>query len=95
MYLVFLFPNFFPLINQIPMKLDLGNIQSVKEFYHEIIKTYDTINILINNAGILLPNEKIERTVDGFETHFGVNHLGHFLLTNLLLPLLKNAENSR
>lgn len=77
------------------MKLDLGNIQSVKEFYHEIIKTYDTIDILINNAGILLPNEKIERTDDGFETHFGVNHLGHFLLTNLLLPLLKNAENSR
>ncbi len=77
------------------MQLDLGNIQSVKEFYHEIIKTYDTIDILINNAGILLPNEKIERTADGFETHFGVNHLGHFLLTNLLLPLLKNAENSR
>ncbi|ODM99364.1 Retinol dehydrogenase 12 [Orchesella cincta] len=79
----------------IPMKLDLGCIQSVKEFYHEIIKSYDTIDILINNAGVLVPSNEIERTADGFETHFGVNHLGHFLLTNLLLPLLKNAENSR
>jgi len=79
----------------IPMKLDLGSIQSVKEFYHEIIKSYDTIDILINNAGVLVPSDEIERTADGFEIHFGVNHLGHFLLTNLLLPLLKNAENSR
>ncbi|CAL8101826.1 unnamed protein product [Orchesella dallaii] len=79
----------------IPMKLDLGSIQSVKEFYHEIIKSYDTIDILINNAGVLVPSDEIERTTDGFEIHFGVNHLGHFLLTNLLLPLLKNAENSR
>lgn len=78
------------------MKLDLGSIQSIKEFYHEIIKTYNTVDILINNAGVLVPcDDKVERTVDGFEVHFGVNHLGHFLLTNLLLPLLKNSENSR
>ncbi|ODN02264.1 Retinol dehydrogenase 13, partial [Orchesella cincta] len=55
----------------IPMKLDLGCIQSVKEFYHEIIKSYDTIDILINNAGVLVPSNEIERTADGFETHFG------------------------
>lgn len=82
-------------IQQIPMKLDLGSIQSIKEFYHEIIKTFDTIDILVNNAGVLIPSDNIERTADGFEAHFGINHLGHFLLTNLLLPLLKNSENSR
>lgn len=52
------------------------------------------MHILINNAGVLeLPKKAL--TVDGFEYHFGVNYLGHFLLTNLLLPALEKSAPSR
>ena len=52
---------------------------------------YDKIDILLNNAGIMaLP--KREETVQGFERQFGVNHIGHFVLTNLLLSKIKAAK---
>lgn len=62
-------------------RLDLASLESVREF----ASGWDgDIYLLINNAGVMIP--PLERTVDGFELQFGTNHLGHFALTNLLLP---------
>jgi NAD(P)-dependent dehydrogenase (short-subunit alcohol dehydrogenase family) len=62
-------------------RLDLASLASVKEF----AAGWDgPIDILINNAGVMIP--PLSRTTDGFEMQFGTNHLGHFALTNLLLP---------
>ncbi|XP_077092772.1 retinol dehydrogenase 14a [Siphateles boraxobius] len=73
--------------------LDLASLKSVRIFCEEIIKEESRIDILINNAGIYqCPYTKSE---DGFEMQFAVNHLGHFLLTNLLLDLLKRSTPSR
>lgn len=67
------------------VELDLGNLESVRRFA-ETITTHPTIDILINNAGVMaMPRQS---TVDGFERQFGINHLGHFALTGLLLPQL-------
>src|SRR5579884_1548799 len=63
-------------------RLDLQDLASVREFADAI----DTVDVLINNAGIMATPEA--RTVDGFESQIGTNHLGHFALTNLLLPKL-------
>jgi NAD(P)-dependent dehydrogenase (short-subunit alcohol dehydrogenase family) len=62
-------------------RLDLASLESVREF---AAGWSDPIDILINNAGIMIP--PLSRTADGFEMQFGTNHLGHFALTNLLLP---------
>uniref|UniRef100_A0A673GPT1 Retinol dehydrogenase 14a n=1 Tax=Sinocyclocheilus rhinocerous TaxID=307959 RepID=A0A673GPT1_9TELE len=73
--------------------LDLASLKSVRIFCEEIMKEESRIDILINNAGIYqCPYTKSE---DGFEIQFAVNHLGHFLLTNLLLDLLKRSAPSR
>ncbi|MDT0390897.1 oxidoreductase [Streptomyces dubilierae] len=61
--------------------LDLADLASVRAFAASVDHPCD---ILINNAGVA--NVPLSRTADGFETHFGTNHLGHFALTNLLLP---------
>ncbi|MGW5643534.1 oxidoreductase [Saccharopolyspora sp. NPDC003752] len=62
-------------------RLDLADLASVREF----ADSWDgDVDLLINNAGVMIPPEG--RTKDGFETQFGTNHLGHFALTNLLLP---------
>lgn len=74
-------------------ELDLANLESVKAFARSIVKDYDRLDILINNAGIMAcPYLK---TDDGFEIQFGTNHLGHFALTGHLLPLLKKTIGSR
>lgn len=52
------------------------------------------VDVLINNAGVMTPPRR-EQTDDGFELQFGANHLGHFALTALLLPLLRAAESAR
>lgn len=70
-------------------KLDLSSLASVRRCAKEIIDTEDKIDILINNAGIM--NCPRMKTVDGFEMQFGTNHLGHFLLTELLLPAIKRS----
>ena len=73
--------------------LDLTSLQSVRDFAAKILKEEPRIDILINNAGVyLVPYSK---TKDGFELTFQVNHLSHFLLTNLLLDRLKEAPSAR
>jgi retinol dehydrogenase-12 len=75
------------------MKCDLASFKSIREFSAEWEKLDLPLHILLNNAGIMAcPRSETE---DGFETQFGVNHLGHFLLTNLLLPSLKKAGSAR
>lgn len=73
--------------------LDLASLKSVRNFCDEILKEEPKIDVLINNAGIY--QCPYTQTEDGFEMQFGVNHLGHFLLTNLLLDLLKCSAPSR
>jgi len=77
------------------MKLELSSLESVRAFCEEVTKKVEQIDILVNNAGVLIPPSNRQKTVEGFEIHFGVNHLSHFLLTNLLLPLLKKSIGSR
>ena len=74
-------------------ELDLASLASVEKFATRIIKEEDHIDILINNAGIFKYNFSLSH--DGIEEHFAVNYLGHFYLTNLLLPVLKNSAPSR
>lgn len=74
-------------------QLDLASFASIKKFAAEILEEESRIDILINNAGIMrCPYWKTE---DGFEMQFGVNHLGHFLLTNLLLDRIKESPTGR
>ena len=74
--------------------LELGSLKSVRACAEAYLETHDTLNILVNNAGIMACPEA--KTEDGFELQFGSNHLGHFVLTGLLAPLLiKAGEGSR
>ena len=76
-----------------PMTLDLSSLKSVHAFAETFKASYDRLNVLINNAGIMwVPYGKTE---DGFENHFGTNHLGHFTLTGLLIGPLLNTTASR
>ncbi|MFF3844316.1 oxidoreductase [Streptomyces sp. NPDC002328] len=71
--------------------LDLGDLASVREFAARL--PYERLDLLVNNAGVMaLP---YGTTADGFETQFGVNHLGHFALTGLLLPRLLATPEAR
>jgi len=70
-------------------KLDLASLASVRECAEQLGNSLEKIDILINNAGIMACPEM--RTKEGFEMQIGTNHFGHFLLTNLLMPLLKKA----
>ena len=72
--------------------LDLGDLSSVKQCARQL-QTEDRIDVLINNAGIMVP--PYELTKDGFESQFGVNHLGPFALTGLLLEKLAKTLSSR
>ncbi|GAA6217715.1 retinol dehydrogenase 12-like [Lates japonicus] len=79
--------------NVVVKKLDLASLQSVRDFAKDIQENEERLDILINNAGVMMcPKWKTE---DGFEMQFGVNHLGHFLLTNCLLDQLKKSAPSR
>lgn len=68
--------------------LNLANLKSVRSFADTILAKVTGIDILINNAGVMAVPTR-ELTADGFEMHFGTNHLGHFALTGLLLPLIE------
>lgn len=75
-------------------KIDLADLSSVKAFASKMIAKGNTIDLLINNAGVMTPPKRLE-TADGFELQFGTNHLGHFALTAQLLPLLRKSSNAR
>ncbi|XP_037622206.1 retinol dehydrogenase 13-like isoform X1 [Sebastes umbrosus] len=79
--------------NVIVKKLDLASLKSVRELAKDVLASEERLDVLINNAGIMsCPKWQTE---DGFEMQFGVNHLGHFLLTNCLTDLLKKSSPSR
>jgi NAD(P)-dependent dehydrogenase (short-subunit alcohol dehydrogenase family) len=73
--------------------LDLSSVAGVRTFATATLAACPRIDVLINNAGIMAT--PFERTVDGFESQFGTNHLGHFLLTGFLMPALSAAAPSR
>jgi len=75
------------------MELDLMSLKSVRAFAKSFIESQSRLDLLINNAGIMVPPFAL--TEDGFESQMGVNYFSHFLLTGLLLPLLEKTENSR
>ncbi|XP_078789868.1 retinol dehydrogenase 12 isoform X3 [Oryzias latipes] len=79
--------------NVVVRHLDLASLYSVRTFAKEFLDTEDRLDILINNAGVMMCPKRL--TEDGFETQLAVNHLGHFLLTNLLLPKLRSSSPSR
>ncbi|SFD57280.1 NAD(P)-dependent dehydrogenase, short-chain alcohol dehydrogenase family [Chitinophaga sp. CF118] len=76
------------------MQLDLSDFASIHKFSQEFHQKYKQLDVLINNAGVMFPVKR-ELTKQKFEVQFGTNHLGHFLLTGLLLDLLKSTPNSR
>ena len=73
--------------------LDLSSLASVRSFAEAFRQKYQKLDLLINNAGVMVP--PYSKTEDGFELQFGVNHLGHFALTGLLLDLILKTPNSR
>ena len=75
------------------MSADLASLASVRAFAEAYAKSHDSLHVLLNNAGVARPLRSL--TIDGFETTFQVNYLSHFLLTNLLLPILKKDAPSR
>ncbi|XP_015084773.1 short-chain dehydrogenase TIC 32, chloroplastic-like [Solanum pennellii] len=74
------------------MEMDLGSMESVRKFASEYNSTGYPLNILINNAGVMAPPFMLSQ--DNIELQFATNHLGHFLLTNLLLQNLKNTAEA-
>jgi NAD(P)-dependent dehydrogenase (short-subunit alcohol dehydrogenase family) len=74
-------------------ELDLASLDSVRSFAEEFAARHAGLDLLINNAGVMASPRR--HTADGFELHLGTNHLGHFALTNLLLPLMEGREDAR
>lgn len=75
------------------MMCDLSSLDSIRDFVYTFKSLYNKLDVLINNAGVVTINR--ETTKNGFEKMFGVNHLGHFLLTNLLLDDIQASEQGR
>ena len=75
-------------------RIDLADLGSVRSFAQELLDERAPINVLINNAGVMMPPKR-NTTTDGFELQFGSNFLGPFALTNLMLPLLLAADAPR
>jgi len=75
------------------IQLDLSKLSSVREFAATFLAQYNRLDLLINNAGIMMPPFSL--TEDGFESQIGTNYLGHFLLTGLLLDTITQTADSR
>ncbi|MEB3265796.1 MAG: oxidoreductase [Cyanobacteriota bacterium] len=75
------------------LQLDLADLAQVRACAAAVSHGYGRLDLLINNAGVMAPPRQITR--DGFELQFGVNHLGHFALTQALLPLLEQQPGAR
>jgi protochlorophyllide reductase len=75
------------------LDLDLADLASVRSAAAEVADRYGRLDLLINNAGVMAPPRTLSR--DGFELQFATNHLGHFVLTLLLLPLLRQSPAAR
>lgn len=75
------------------IECDLASLDSIRQCAKTANAKYDKIDLLINNAGVMACPKK--ETADGFEMQFGTNHIGHFLLTNLLMPIVEKGENQR
>jgi NAD(P)-dependent dehydrogenase (short-subunit alcohol dehydrogenase family) len=74
-------------------ELDLASLSSVRSFAERFKEKHDGLDLLVNNAGVMAPPR--QHTADGFELQLGTNHLGHFALTGLLLPLMEGREDAR
>jgi len=75
-------------------QVDLASLASVAAFAQRMSAQRDRLDLLINNAGIMVPPTR-QVTADGFELQLGTNYLGHFALTAALMPMLRNGKNSR
>lgn len=75
------------------MELDLASLDSVRSFSEAFRKQFTRLDLLINNAGVMVP--PYGKTADGFELQMGTNHLGHFALTGLLIDILNATSGSR
>ncbi len=73
--------------------VDLGDLSSVRGFADMFLQTHDRLDLLINNAGIMMTPYQL--TADGFERQLAVNYIGHFALTNQLLPLINETDKAR
>lgn len=76
------------------MLMDISDLDSVRQFAEKVKMKYDQLDLLLNNAGIMWPPQR-NLSKQGHESQFATNHLGHFLLTGLLLPLIKATPHSR
>lgn len=74
--------------------LDLASLASIADFATRLRAQRDSLDLLINNAGVMTPPTR-KTTTDGFELQFGTNYLGHFALTAQLMPLLRTARGAR
>jgi NAD(P)-dependent dehydrogenase (short-subunit alcohol dehydrogenase family) len=85
--------NVTPDADVVVQRLDLGSLRSVREAADELRVAHPRIDLLINNAGVMIPPKQV--TEDGFELQFGTNSLGHFALTGLLLENMLGVQGSR
>jgi NAD(P)-dependent dehydrogenase (short-subunit alcohol dehydrogenase family) len=75
------------------LRVDLGCMESVQSFAKTLHSKIDRLDLLINNAGVGFPAER--KCTDGYSIQFGINHLGHFYLTMLVMDLLRNSKAAR
>ena len=83
----------YPSADVMVRSLDLASLASIDSFVAQFLTAETKLDLLINNAGLMAIDES--RTVDGFEMQLGVNHLGHFALTAMLMPALLSTPQSR
>lgn len=88
-----LIKNKFPEARVRYMHLDLGSLRSIHGFAASFSTVYSRLDILLNNAGVILI--PYQTTEDGFESHVGINHLGHFALTGLLMNIISKTDGAR